>query len=133
MNRWWAPVKHCWTLLIVLVGWVIFRSDTIGQAGEYLMVMIGMAGAEDTRMTVSMMLASKAQIEIICALLLSMPLYPLMIKGYRGWSANLQRRGAVIVESAVYTGHFVTIVLLSYLTIISLAAGVYNPFIYFRF
>ncbi len=133
INGWWSPIRHCWTLLIVLVGWVIFRCDTIGEAGHYLMVMCGMAGTEDSRMTVTMMLATKAQLEIIFAILLSMPLYPLIKRSYRALRYNLGGGGALLLDSVVSSGHLVILMLLSYMTVISLAAGVYNPFIYFRF
>jgi alginate O-acetyltransferase complex protein AlgI len=134
MSKWWAPVKHFWTLLIVVVGWVIFRSDTIGQAGHYLAMMSGIAGTEDAaKLTVSVVIASKAQVEIAVALFLSMPLYPMIKRGYRAFHGSLTGGTAVLAESVVYSCHFIFVVLLCYLTVISLAAGVYNPFIYFRF
>lgn len=133
MDSWRTPVKHCWTLLIVIVGWVIFRCDTIGQASHYLAVMSGITGMEDNKLTVSMVLASKAQVEILCAMLLSMPLYPVMKRGYRSLRSNLNSVTVLLLDSVIGGGHLIILVLLSYMTVISLAAGVYNPFIYFRF
>jgi alginate O-acetyltransferase complex protein AlgI len=44
------PVKVAITFLIVCLGWVFFRSDTLPQAGEYLASLIGLgsesAGAQ---------------------------------------------------------------------------------------
>lgn len=133
MSRWWLPLQYLWTLLIVMVGWVIFRCDTIGQAGQFLSVMIGMAGMEESKLTVSKMLVDKAKVEILFALLFAIPFYPMIRNGYRKLHTRLQTEAALVVESVILIGHLVLVMWLAYLTAISLAAGVYNPFIYFRF
>src|SRR5262249_41364545 len=34
-----APLKHAYTIVVVMVGWVLFRSDTMASAGTYLATM----------------------------------------------------------------------------------------------
>ncbi len=133
MDRWFSPIRHVWTLVIIMVGWVIFRSDTIGQAFQYLTVMSGLAGLEDTKITVSRMLVSKSQLEICAAILLSFPIYHVARKGYAVLQLKFSNTAAAYIDSVIHAVHFVFITLLFYLSVISLAAGVYNPFIYFRF
>lgn len=36
-----SAIKHIYLLLLVMVGWVLFRSDTIGEAVNYLNIMSG--------------------------------------------------------------------------------------------
>ncbi len=133
MDRWWYPLRHLWTMMVVMVGWVIFRCDTLDQAITHLQVMIGLGGEESGPLTVSMMLVSKAQIEIVIGLILAAPFYPLLKKGYLGIRQNASGRVVTTLDGLVYTTHFMVLALFCYLAVISLAAGVYNPFIYFRF
>lgn len=37
-------IGHIYTLLLVVIGWVLFRSDTVGSAISYLLVMFGVTG-----------------------------------------------------------------------------------------
>ncbi len=133
MNRWWWPLPHLWTLLIVIVGWVFFRSATIGQAMEFLQVMAGLSATEGSKLTVSMMLVSKTQLEICIGIVLAMPVYHMIGGWYVKMLARCGRKMQLGFDSTVAAGQLLLLATLFYLTAISLAAGVYNPFIYFRF
>jgi len=133
MSRWWWPLPHLWTLLIVIVGWVLFRSETIAQALEFLLVMSGMADIEGGKRTVSMMLVSKTKLEICVGLILSLPVYHQLRCRYAMMLAKCGRKTQLGLDSTVAAGQLLLLATLFYLTAISLAAGVYNPFIYFRF
>jgi len=37
----WSPLRHIYLLFIVMVGWVLFRSDTLHYAAGYLRAMFG--------------------------------------------------------------------------------------------
>ena len=81
----------------------------------------------------SLYLDSKARFEIFMALLLALPLYPWL---RRLKQALLQRwSGAfkLAVSAFVHLAQLLFFATISYFAVISLAAGVYNPFIYFRF
>ena len=41
LQSWPCPVRHLYTLLVVMVGWVFFRATTLGQALTYLKAMVG--------------------------------------------------------------------------------------------
>lgn len=41
-NRFIVMIGHVYTLLVVLIGWVVFRSETWGYAKNYLFVMFGL-------------------------------------------------------------------------------------------
>ncbi len=38
----WSPVKHLYTLLIVSIGWVLFRADSVAQATAFVKAMAGL-------------------------------------------------------------------------------------------
>ncbi len=42
MERWQAWIRHCYTMLMVILGFVIFRSSTLSGAWDFLRGMFGM-------------------------------------------------------------------------------------------
>ncbi|NLO36918.1 MAG: MBOAT family protein [Clostridiaceae bacterium] len=44
LNRLWRPLRHAYTLLVVLAGWVIFALDSLADIGHYLRLLTGLSG-----------------------------------------------------------------------------------------
>ena len=132
-GRMWSPLRILLTFLLVMLGWVIFRSNSLPQATFYLGTMAGWGQNGFDPSILSLYLDSKARFEISMALLLALPLYPCL----RRLKQTLLQRWSGAVKLAVSTSVHLTQLLffaaISYFAVISLAAGVYNPFIYFRF
>ena len=133
LDRLWPPVRYLLTIVIIISGWVIFRCDTLSEAIVYLQVMYGLLdGAE--RQLHFLYLDNKLICELMAAMILAYPLLPL-IKRLRG---GIEKRINGSVAQPVFTMcaeliNLAALVGITYFTVISLAAGVYNPFIYFRF
>ncbi len=126
-----------YTLFVVLIGWVLFRADTIGGAITYIGNMFnfanfGLANA-------SAMLDNLTSITIIIGIILSAPVVPFIANKINSIGKSVtensdtptlaEGRGAVItsiVSSAVCVILLVT-------SVIFLTGSDYNPFIYFRF
>jgi alginate O-acetyltransferase complex protein AlgI len=133
LSKTWAPVQHGLTIFIVISGWVFFRSNSIDVAYNYIIAMFGLSHEINIKYPISMYLDKKAMLEIGIAIILSTPIYPLLLKLRSSFSKRCNAsllNGFEIISHCV---HFSVIAILSYATIISLAADVYNPFIYFRF
>lgn len=113
-----------YTMLVVAVGFVLFRADTLGQA-------VSMIGAMFTgfRMNarhlslIGEMLSPTVLITTAAAVLASIPIVPALERRLTA------PRAAVWLRS---TGYAATIVLF-FLCVLSLSSATYNPFIYFRF
>ncbi|MCB1615707.1 MAG: MBOAT family protein [Pseudomonadales bacterium] len=43
LQRLWRPVRHCYTLLVVLVGWVFFRAETLDTSLHYTKTLMGLS------------------------------------------------------------------------------------------
>ena len=41
VNKLWKPLQHVYTLLIVMIGWVFFRAETLSSATQMLTIMFG--------------------------------------------------------------------------------------------
>jgi alginate O-acetyltransferase complex protein AlgI len=133
LDNLWLPVQHFWTLLVVIVGWIFFRCETLGQAFVYLSTMFGFSGAEYKNQALLVLFPLKAQVEVIVACLIALPVYPMMKEFFH----RARQKGGVktvfFLDISVHCGRLVVQLILCYFALISLAAGAYNPFIYFRF
>ncbi len=123
-------IQHLYTLLVVVVGWVFFRVDTLHQALEYLMHMFSFSPGE---VAVSSYLTffhanSEVVIMAILAMLFAMPIYN-KLKVILQHAKHLYPDYKWLVD----TSSFCLLFLIFIVVAAFVAAGTYNPFIYFRF
>jgi alginate O-acetyltransferase complex protein AlgI len=116
-----AVPRRALTLLLVVVGWVLFRSDSLGQAGRFLSAM---ASPHPGSVSAAVDAALTSKTELALAIGLASFLLPrelVMGKVLQGrWTgAPLVARMAVIAVLP--------------LAAITVAAGSFSPFLYFRF
>ncbi len=115
-----APLRHLYALLVVIIGWVIFRADTLSYAWHYLLTMFGVERGE----TMCHLIYYVDRIEIIAltvGIVCSAPLCSKMLE-VEGRSRQLRIAAVNLWLLALFI-----------LSAASIAASTYNPFIYFRF
>ncbi|WP_446008053.1 MBOAT family O-acyltransferase [Candidatus Electrothrix sp.] len=120
--------QHCYTLLVVINGWVFFRLEQLTEAGSYFSVMYGLSGAERMHPRISMDCNALFICSFVAGILLSLPLYPWLRTYWRAWMQ--EKYLAAVSVQVVKLGFILTVLLLS---AGSISVGAYNPFIYFRF
>jgi len=114
-----TPVKHVYTMAIIIFGWVLFRSDTIGQAGEYMRSMFGLNSNvvfDDTAWLYFM----ENKYFYLFAVLFSVPLSKWFAKKFED------------IKIIQYVSP-VILFLLFLVSVSYIVKGTYNPFIYFNF
>lgn len=124
-------IAHLYTLLVVTVGFVLFRADTIGQG--FAMIGKMFAGFRFTDSSMSLALSQLTPwfiVMLIAAIIGCAPIRPLADK----IRMNLYGEGELtakwrVVQIALYAAAFA----LLFWCMIRLSATSYNPFIYFRF
>lgn len=118
--------KHLYTLLVVLIGFVIFRADTMSQAVAMVAAMF--SGVHATAQT-GLLLAQCMTPLTLCALaagvVFSTPVLPAILHRTDALTQNAQRAVRVL-GGAVLLMLLVT-------DILHLSAASYVPFIYFQF
>ncbi len=121
-----ALVGHLYSLILIVLGWVIFALTDFGQMREYLQVMFGGASAFIDG-DFKYLAWSRIWVLIACTIG-STPLVKLVCGRIAGTLSGV-KNGEVIL------GVLETVVLLSILalSIAFLVSGSYNPFLYFRF
>lgn len=121
----WRIVRHVYTLLVVVIGMVIFRTNSIGEALAYLSHMFSFENTDVSYLNI--LVTNEPRLAIIAAVLCCGPFVLLWRKYKEKWLSYvpLRLRGTWPLETAK--------IFLFILSILALAGNSYNPFIYFRF
>lgn len=110
------------TFLLVMVGWVIFRADTIGYAVAYLGRLFTFAAPAD-----GILLDTRFVVMLILATLLA----------FSGLIPSVEQKANKLFDKILTPRRAITVTVLAILLYIlnssALLAGGFNPFIYFRF
>ena len=77
----WSPVRHLYTLLVVSVGWVLFRADTLPQAAAFLRAMAGFGTGLGVEYHVGLYVDSQLVLALDRRRIGSAPLLPLLVRG----------------------------------------------------
>lgn len=120
LNKAPAIVGHLYTLLTVLLGWVLFAFDDLGAGLSYLGVMFG--GSAFISSEAIYQLLSYLPLLLVCAVAST----PFAKKGYE----KLCRKFG---QGLVLTADTIRVVGLMLMSVAYLISGSYNPFLYFRF
>ena len=118
-------IGHVTTPLIVLLGFVLFRADTLGDAGRIFSQMF--TGVDFTLQSDALLRNLLSPLNILTVVLgtaFSLPLLP-KVKAYaqgEGKAAAALRAGSYLACGGLFL-----------LCVMNLAGSAFNPFIYFRF
>ena len=126
----WKPrvANHVITLLLILLGWVLFRSETLSYAGQWAAAMFGGYGLLGLDASTLPVLLQKSEVNtvylitLVFGIVLSTPIAKKLTAPTLGEKPTV----IGIVRDVLALALFL-------LCIITLASGAYNPFIYFRF
>jgi alginate O-acetyltransferase complex protein AlgI len=122
LERRWLPVRHLYTLLVVLVSFVIFRAETLPEAFSILSAMAGATAgspAYPLALYVDPLVVMTLVVAIVGATTWIVQIRDGLARGLGGpafGAARLALLNLVLIASSS-----------------SLVAGTHNPFIYFRF
>ncbi len=113
-------IKRIYTLFFVVIGWVIFRSDNLAYAIEYIKSMFGAAGNMLSESAFQLYF-SEGIVFLIAAVIFSIPVTKAITK-------KLSNK-PVLYE----TLRAVSLILILLLSLSYVTKNAYNPFIYFNF
>lgn len=120
------PFQHIYTMFFVIIGWLLFRSETISYAKDYLMAMFGIGG-QGLISSQGIYYLIEYKYLFIIAIIASIPVYPAIQKRLDKMSNSWIK--VLIID---YVKPFF-IIALFLLCIMYLINSTFNPFIYFRF
>ena len=119
IERAWWPLRHGYTLAVVMIGWVFFRADTLTHAGAFLRSMCGLGGHSllypvERYATPTALTALAAGV-----FLATLPAKQVIARTVQGTAVPVAANALLLCLLA--------------LSLLSVAGGNYNPFIYYRF
>lgn len=117
------PLKWLYTMFFVIIGFVIFRSDTVGYAFAYIGRMFAFVRLEGAFRVFLSFLTPVFMLTLAAAAAACFPIVPAIGKAVR------EKRCRKWISGVCYALTFG----LYLLCVLTLAADSYNPFIYFRF
>lgn len=125
-----STIAQLYTMLMVMIGWVFFRADSVPHAFTYLKVMFGGAAPDSETRPWNMDFSASTAVALVIGTLIAVwRLSDRSESSARAdastmgtWNALMQPALRVACACAAFV-----------LCVASLAAGTYNPFIYFRF
>ena len=128
LSRSWQPLRMLYTLLVVIVAWVFFRSDSLGYALHYVGRMFHLTGSAPANVFMMRYVQLPYILVAVLAVLGSTRLFQVLNEGWEQRAENhpiaWHLRKLSILLGMVITLGIVTCFLVT---------GGYNPFIYFRF
>ena len=122
LNKAPAAVGHLYSLVLIILGWVIFGLTDFGQMKDYIVCMFG-GGNGWMDSDFQYLAISRIWLLIACTIG-STPLVKILCAKICGRIGNETAVG--VLESVVLLGIFG-------LSVAFLVSGSYNPFLYFRF
>ncbi|SHI03661.1 MBOAT family O-acyltransferase [Clostridium grantii] len=122
----WSPVKHAYTIFLLIIGWLIFVSDNLYMGILYLKVMLGF---KNTILFDSQFLYYIYNYGIILIILI-VASTPFFKNKHRKLVKTLNKRHLFLYENLVMPILYFTVFFIS---ISYLVDSTYNPFLYFRF
>lgn len=111
-------LRHIITLVVVMLGWVLFASPTLTDALSYMGTMFGFSDTAFMDSTAKYLLSTNA-----------FPIIFMSLSAFGAFS-NLPRTKSFKINVTVLSVSYLVIFILS---IIYLISETYNPFLYFRF
>ncbi len=127
-------VRHAYVLLVVMIGWVFFRAETLPRGLQYLATLVDPVRApSDPRL--SILLNAQPLTALLAGSVFAVPALPWLLDRLRtpraelavaGVPAQLDTRGVHALPIPMLAAGFVISVAL-------LAGSTLNPFLYFRF
>lgn len=120
-----APVfiKQLYTILIVLLGWVLFRAPNLNYAINYIGVMFGVVAVKNVGFTAFWYLTPKIIALIVISLIASIPLKDLLKNVYKTVEGTYLE----------FVGKNLYLIFIFVISIMCVMTSTYNSFIYFKF
>lgn len=135
-GRWlkkaWVPLQHIYTLAVILLGWVFFRSPSLDFALRLLRRMAGVTGGmAPLPFSVAMPLPfieNSVWAALGLGILLSMPVFPGLQKGWKTW---IERHPGALIPSRLGVDALLLVLLVGSCTAIvgnAFVASIYGGF-----
>lgn len=130
LKRAWRPLQHTYTLLVIMLGWVLFRTDNLPQAWQFFLKLFSFSSGDASLNSYILFFSNPGELllMVLIAALFSTPLYGKIHEITVIFSDRRPRLKTLLKVTFLLFFLALFIVCVSYITVKS-----YNAFIYERF
>ena len=133
IESFWSPARHIYTILVVGVGWILFRADNLHHALAFLGAMAGLGPGAGLAYHPAVYLDKQVALALIAGVVGSTPVLPMLMRLRGEYLAPVSGPLRIVLRNGLAVTELASLSLLLLTSAMFLAAGTYNPFIYFRF
>ncbi len=126
LDRLWRPLRHLYTMSVVMLGWVIFRCVSLDHAGSFLTTLLGGTAGSETQAP-----SVRLEVDIVLAMVAGVVLSTPIARSLARIRVRSSRQRPVQLAWSLASILFIAVIL--YACAMEMAAGTHQPFIYFRF
>ena len=127
-------LRHLYTILVVMMGWVLFRANTFTDAGHFFRALFGLSAVPAFAGTNGRYNMTNLDVwAVILGILFTGPLWNWMLMLCAKLGQMFPRAGRPVARAFGSALEIILMVTVMLIISIGLAGNTYNPFIYFRF
>lgn len=129
----WRPFRHIAALAVIIIGWVIFRAETIHHAFVFLKAMFGVTHNQ-SYFSAWLYMDAKYLLSCTVSIIAVTPLCKIVMSQIRSSVAYLSLQAlSTRFDALVGAGQVFILAIILFLSILQMSTASYTPFIYFRF
>ncbi len=134
MRRWlkkvWTPLACSWTLLLVMLGWVLFRTDSAAHALQFFKALAGLGGGDGRAYYPALYLDNRVLLALAAAGIGAGPIQRLIAgKGF----GDMKAKGHERMSGWITWVSRALLFLMFLVSLLVMAGDKYSPFLYVRF
>jgi len=141
IRRWlWWPLRHIYVLLVVMVAWVFFRLETLPEALSFIGIMVGVGeGSAPPQLTIDLFPFEHRLVFMVAILAcvswrsVGKRMADLYFRNQARFMSTMTIRLQPWLTTGLHVLNVAALMSILILSIMHIAVGTYNPFIYFRF
>ena len=123
-------IKWVYTMLVVILGWVLFKLEELPKTIEYVKTMFGLNNNGYVEFDLRYYLDNKMIFILIIAILVSIPWAEVLPRRIAGRIAGFVQAGENTTAGVIRRVLLIVLLVVCFMFIVN---STYNPFIYFRF
>lgn len=133
LNKMPVPLRHIYTVVVVMIGWVFFRSDTLSQALLYISALVNFSGVPYLDAKLFAAMNNEFYLALTFGFLFAMPVMPAVKMKLDQRLEKMNGPGVLVLRSSTAAVLMIWMMSLIIYSSAELISGTHNPFLYFRF
>ncbi|MCK5359082.1 MAG: MBOAT family protein, partial [Gammaproteobacteria bacterium] len=126
-------LQHIYMLLVVMIAWVFFRSESLDEAWQYIAALVNFTAADYLDAPLFAVLNTEFYLALAVGLLFAMPVMPVIRKKFDQLLCSKQGAALFGLSTSKLVMQVLWMMALIIYSSAELISGAENPFLYFRF